>query len=430
MIMNITMDPKNKKRRADRTFYDSDSDYETRTMTMNWPRFLLVESGDDSLPVTKLSPFAIDKGFQALISGRLRSIKRLRNGTFLVECDTKKQSDLLLKSQKLVDRPMTVSIHPTLNSSRGVIRCRELAGMSETDIRDELSEQGVILVKRIRRKEDGQDKDTNTLFLTFCNANLPKDIRIGYLRVKVDPFIPNPLRCFKCQKYGHGAQRCSSAAVCPKCALEHEGPCTNPPKCVNCKGAHPSSSKDCDVWKKEKQIQQVKTERKISYPDARRIVQETSSWSLPGAKPLFASVAAKQVVSCAVQTDITWVKSENPVRPKPPPSKETQAGTQTTPQQTPTKASQARPGRSSANKTAVEIVDGVASKKKPAPVRSASVSSRGKKSPVRAPPAPKEPDRQKKMEQDPIKLFNRFDHLLEGDLADIEMEADPVPSKS
>ena len=78
MKMNITMDPKNKKRRADRTFYN-DSDWDYETMTMNWPRFLLVESGDESLPVTKLSPFAIDKGFQALISGRLRSIKRLRN---------------------------------------------------------------------------------------------------------------------------------------------------------------------------------------------------------------------------------------------------------------------------------------------------------------------------------------------------------------
>ena len=55
-------------------------DYEI--MTMNWPRFLLVESGDDSLLVTKLSPFAIDKGFQAPISVRLRSIERLRNGTF------------------------------------------------------------------------------------------------------------------------------------------------------------------------------------------------------------------------------------------------------------------------------------------------------------------------------------------------------------
>ena len=152
---------------------------------------------------------------------------------------------------------------------------------------------------------------------------------------------------------------------------------------------------------------------------------------LPGAKPPFASVAAKQMVSCAVQTDITWVKSDNPVRPKTPPPKETQAGTQTsTPQQTPTKASQARPGRRSANKNAVEIVEGVAIQKKTAPVRSASVSSRGKKSPVRAPPAPKEPDRLKKMEQDPVKVFNRFDHLLDGDLADIEMEADPGPSKS
>ena len=287
----------------------------------------------------------------------------------------------------------------------------------------------MILVKSIRRKEEGQEKDTNTLFLTFFNANLPKDIRIGYLRMKVDPFVPNPLRCFKCQKYGHGAQRCSSAAVCPKCALEHEGPCTNPPKCMNCEGEHPSSSKDCDVWKKEKQIQQVKTERKISYPDARKIVQETNSWLLPGAKPLFASVAAKQMVSCAVQTDIIWVKSDNPVRPKTPPPKETQAGTQTsTSQQTPTKASQARPGRSSANKNAVEIVGVATQKKTTAPVRSASVSSRGKKSPVRAPL--KEPDRLKKMEQDPVKVFNRFDHLLDGDLADIEMEADPVPSKS
>ena len=140
---------------------------------------------------------------------------------------------------------------------------------------------------------------------------------------------------------------------------------------------------------------------------------------LPGAKPLFASVAAKQMVSCAVQTDITWVKSDNPVRPKTPPPKETQAGTQTsTPQQTPTKASQARPGRSSANKTAVETVDGVAIQKNTAPVRSASVSSRGKKSPVRA-PAPKKPDRLKKMEQDPVKVFNRFDHLSDEGILQI-----------
>ena len=50
-----------------------------------------------ALPDIKLSPFAFDKGFQALIPGRLRSIKRLRNGAFLVEC--------------AIDRPMKVSTH-------------------------------------------------------------------------------------------------------------------------------------------------------------------------------------------------------------------------------------------------------------------------------------------------------------------------------
>ena len=34
---------------------------------------------------------------------------------------------------------MKVSTHQTLNSSHGVIRCRDLAGMTETDIWDELS---------------------------------------------------------------------------------------------------------------------------------------------------------------------------------------------------------------------------------------------------------------------------------------------------
>ena len=108
-------------------------------------------------------------------------------------------------------------------------------------------------------------------------------------------------------------------------------------------------------------------EKTWSCPDAWKFVQETISWLLPGAELLFASVAVKQMVSCAAQTDVTWVRTDNPVRPKAPPAKGTQTGTQTsTPQHTPTKASQARPGRSSANKSQVEIVDGVAGQEKPA----------------------------------------------------------------
>ena len=75
----------------------------------------------------------------------------------------------------------------------------------------------------------GKKKPTNTLFLTFCNSSLPKDIRVGYLRVKVARFILNPFRCFKCQKYRHGAQRCNSSAVCPKCPWSRRAPVPIPP---------------------------------------------------------------------------------------------------------------------------------------------------------------------------------------------------------
>ena len=46
---------------------DSDSDNERSYNSYNnWPRFLVVESSSDDLPLSKLSPFAVQKGFQAV----------------------------------------------------------------------------------------------------------------------------------------------------------------------------------------------------------------------------------------------------------------------------------------------------------------------------------------------------------------------------
>ena len=60
---------------------DTDSDNEMLIKSeTNWPRFLIVKSVSEDLPLQKLSPFAIQKGFQA-IAGTLKSIKRLRDGS-------------------------------------------------------------------------------------------------------------------------------------------------------------------------------------------------------------------------------------------------------------------------------------------------------------------------------------------------------------
>ena len=81
-----------------------------------------------------------------------------------------------------------------------MIRCHELSVLSEVEIRDELKTQGVVKVHRVTVKKEGKDIPTNTLFLTFNRPDMPKEIKVGYLKVKVDLLVPNPLRWFNCNK--------------------------------------------------------------------------------------------------------------------------------------------------------------------------------------------------------------------------------------
>ena len=157
--------PKSKKRTRTDDDPDSESDNELFVTKDNWPRFIVVKSASEEQPLSKLSPFAVQKGFQA-IAGTLKSTKRLRDGSFLVKCSRKTEAENLLKALNFVDRPVHVSVHKTLNSSRGVIRCRELSDKSEIEIRDELKTQGVVEVHRLTVKKEGKVIPTNTLFLT------------------------------------------------------------------------------------------------------------------------------------------------------------------------------------------------------------------------------------------------------------------------
>ena len=89
------MAPTNKKRLRDND-QDSDSDNErSYNSCNNWPKFLVVESSSDDFPLSKLSPFAVQKGFHA-VAGTLKSIKRLRDGSFLVKCGKRAQAQNLL----------------------------------------------------------------------------------------------------------------------------------------------------------------------------------------------------------------------------------------------------------------------------------------------------------------------------------------------
>ena len=261
------------------TIASDDSDRATTEVTSpSFPRFLLVEATDKKQSITKLSPFLIQKTIQSII-GTVDSIKKLKTDQLLIETNRKTISDKILKLTEFSNLKVSATPHPSLNSSKGVIRCPDLSGISDEEILKELTPQEVSGVRRISFSKDNNRIPTNTLVLTFSNPTLPKTIKVGYLVVKVAVYIPNPLRCFDCQKFGHHESKCKSPIWrCGKCGVDadfhNEQSCPNELKCVNCNGPHESRSRECPEWKKEKEILKIKYTNNISFPEARNLVNE------------------------------------------------------------------------------------------------------------------------------------------------------------
>ncbi|GFW54689.1 uncharacterized protein TNCV_787911 [Trichonephila clavipes] len=130
-------------------------------------RFLILSISNNEM--SRKSPFAIQKALQG-IDGDPKSVKKL------------------------------LTPHKSLNSCRGVISEPDLLYDSEGEILEGLSDQGVTQVRRITILKDSTRLPTKHIILSFNSPKLPTTIKAGYLNCKIRPYIPNPLRCFKCQR--------------------------------------------------------------------------------------------------------------------------------------------------------------------------------------------------------------------------------------
>ena len=155
-----------------------------------------------------------------------------------MEVSSASQSRSLNKINNLAGCPVTASPRRSLNTRKGVIRCRVLIDCSKDEILEELKSQHVTEIYNILTKDDsGNRRNTNTFIITFHTASIPKHIKIGYLCILVELYIPNQLRCFKCQKFGHSKKKtCKGREDCTNCRQGgHNGsPCSNETKCPNC----------------------------------------------------------------------------------------------------------------------------------------------------------------------------------------------------
>ena len=150
---------------------DSESDSECQNPSSHFPRFLVIEAEDSSNPITRLSPFIIEKQISSIL-GTAKSVKRLKNDTLLVECFTMQQASNLLSNKTFFNKPVKIYPHKSLNTCKGVVRCRELSYCDPDEILSNLKSQGV-RGKEISVSRNGTRRDTNTYILTFASPNLP-----------------------------------------------------------------------------------------------------------------------------------------------------------------------------------------------------------------------------------------------------------------
>ena len=257
-----------KRVRADESFFDQGNN----------------ENSGSYLKVKLLSGKALkSRGWpwvQLGIRGVLGDVEKLEKATFLTDgsllIKTKHalQTEKFLKARKFANEDCEVLKDEKLNTSRGTIRAYDLEELSEDEVILWLKDFGVVGAKRFTRKVNGQTQGTPTLLLTFDRPSCPTKLQMDYVTYHVHTYVPNPLLCYRCGKFGHAQERCTRDKVCLNCGqTPHEGECM--PRCISCQSTdHGCQSHDCETWQKEKEICRIKVEEEVSFSQARKLYDD------------------------------------------------------------------------------------------------------------------------------------------------------------
>ena len=240
----------------------------------DFKKFYVMKPMNDINLWKSVDTIAANKELVKYIKGIPRKVSELKNGSLLIEVATKDQANKIKQIKRLNNVNVTVIPHSTLNYTKGTIRCKRFIDIPEETLIEEMKEENVIDIYKVKRKEQNELVSTGTMILTFDRCTLPTHINIGWKRYEVREYVPLPRRCYKCQGFNHSSRVChASEAICVNCGEpQHGKECHSPPHCFNCDEAHPASDKSCFYYKLEIEILSTKTKEKLSYGEAKRNV--------------------------------------------------------------------------------------------------------------------------------------------------------------
>ena len=258
---------------------------------VNFQKYLIVDIDDDNVDI-----FAVYRDI-VKCCGRKPKISPQNNRKILICTESKEESEKLMNLNVIGGSSVECKPHFSLNHSKGIIYAPQLLEYTIEKLEEELKADGVVKVERMMKKIEGVLVPQAGHILTFASVKLPDVVSPAWWTYKVKQFIPRPRRCFYCQEFGHVLASCrrkqqGKDSVCVNCGKKEHGPCQNQFNCIHCGGNHPSSSKKCDVYIMEQEIQAVRVMERISFTEARTKVM--NKFIRPGVS--FSNVVANRKI--------------------------------------------------------------------------------------------------------------------------------------
>jgi hypothetical protein len=149
------------------------------------------------------------------------------------------------------------------------------------DIKEELEAD---YVHRLQKREDGVMKDTTTIVFSRASGIMPEYVCVAFRNRPVRAYVPQPMRCYHCQAFGHKQMKCKSKLKCPRCGGAHiYSACTENETltCPNCKGNHSAAYRGCPKYEQVQAALTTSVTQKMSYADAAKQVKNTAKASTP-----------------------------------------------------------------------------------------------------------------------------------------------------
>ena len=282
----------------------------------SWSRFLVMKTD------RKITPPRLEYHLLKRCPTKEISFRLVKENEWLVETTTRQQSESLLSLTSIDGVQVQVTKHVNLNSIKGTVVLPTYDDDNEEEI-----DKKMLLESLQMRYSNVEDLDLYSIpnkkypgsFLKiakikFQGQNLPSKIIVFGQNRELRPFVPSPLQCKNCSKYGHTAKKCQNQPVCAYCSSsEHETKWNcGQPRCINCGQDHHSRSKECCFYLYNAELKILQDRTGLSIKEA-KLELRVRGFKDPSKNPLFKTKVQQNTKPNVAAQSQRNVQSENMV---------------------------------------------------------------------------------------------------------------------